>query len=812
MPIKASADKIKNEMAKFGNPPVFPVVDEAAEAAAAAAKAAEAAETAKNADPTKFAAKKSKAVAKAGTAAYQWQIMKSSGVPEGDIPPFADPYHWLDYFPPLAKRDVTAMGCQVDWRRSFITTDHNPFYDAFVRWQFNTLKSIGKIIKAKRMAVYSPLDGQPCADHDRATGEGVGPQEYVLVKMRVYDECLAGELASLAGKNVFLAAATLRPETMYGQTNCWALPDGDYGAFEMADGDVMVMCDRAARNLAFQEHTKTPGVVNKLLGFKGTALIGCAVKSPLAVLEKIYCLPMMTILMNKGTGVVTSVPSDSPMDFMALGDLKAKPALREKFGVKDEWVMPFEVVPCVHIPEFGDACAPIVCEQLKIKSQNEKVKLEEAKGKTYLKGFTDGIMLLGVHKGEPVKLVKQKIRDIMIADGGAIVYSEPEKQVTSRSGDECVVALTDQWYLEYGEDAWRERSEKCLEGMVTYHEEARKAFQHTLGWLRQWACSRAFGLGTRMPWDPQYLIESLSDSTIYMAYYTVAHLLQGGDMYGKARPSVNPEAMTDDVWDAIFLGTEPSAGSAFPKDLLDEMRAEFNFWYPFDLRVSGKDLIQNHLTFAIYNHTAIWDKDEGKWPKGFRTNGHLLLNGEKMSKSTGNFKTLKTAIEEYSADAMRFALADAGDGIEDANFVHDTANAAILRFTKELEWIESIRKESADGTLRPADSPATFADKVFANAINTAIAQTKDHYENMMFREALKCGYYDLQSARDAYRVRCDGDAGMRADLAARFIEVSTLLVVPFVPHTCEHVWGAILGKEGSVTRSEEHTSELQSP
>ena len=28
-----------------------------------------------------------------------------------------------------------------------------------------------------------------------ATGEGVGPQEYVLVKMRVYDECLVGELS-----------------------------------------------------------------------------------------------------------------------------------------------------------------------------------------------------------------------------------------------------------------------------------------------------------------------------------------------------------------------------------------------------------------------------------------------------------------------------------------------------------------------------------------------------------------------------------------------------------------------------------------
>lgn len=71
--------------------------------------------------------------------------------------------------------------------------------------------------------------------------------------------------------------------------------------------------------------------------------------------------------------------------------------------------------------------------------------------------------------------------------------------------------------------------------METYGEEGRRAFEHTLGWLRQWACSRSFGLGTRLPWDPQYLIESLSDSTIYMAFYTVAHLLQNGDMYGETR-------------------------------------------------------------------------------------------------------------------------------------------------------------------------------------------------------------------------------------------------------------------------------------
>ena len=43
--------------------------------------------------------------------------------------------------------------------------------------------------------MYSPLDGQPCADHDRATGEGVGPQEYVLIKMQAL--ALPDKLAAL---------------------------------------------------------------------------------------------------------------------------------------------------------------------------------------------------------------------------------------------------------------------------------------------------------------------------------------------------------------------------------------------------------------------------------------------------------------------------------------------------------------------------------------------------------------------------------------------------------------------------------------
>lgn len=54
--------------------------------------------------------------------------------------------------------------------------------------------------------------------------------------------------------------------------------------------------------------------------------------------------------------------------------------------------------------------------------------------------------------------MKGPIRDELLAAGQAMLYSEPEKRVVSRSGDECVVALTDQWFLVYGQEQWRDRT------------------------------------------------------------------------------------------------------------------------------------------------------------------------------------------------------------------------------------------------------------------------------------------------------------------------------------------------------------------
>jgi len=800
MPIKACADKLAREINTYGCPPVFPAADETDDAIMSEANG-----TSTDVDPTKFKGSKSKVAAKKGPGATQWDILKSSGIPEEEIPAFADSAHWQRYFPPLAQRDIIAMGCGVDWRRSFVTTDLNPYYDAFVRWQFDTLHAAGKIVKDKRYAVFSPLDKQPCADHDRASGEGVGPQDYTLIKMKVAEPLSSREaLAPLeehAPNGVFLLAATLRPETMYGQTNAWALPDGDYSAFKGLNGEVYIMTDRSALNLSYQDRMPETGKPEKLAALKGSDLLGLAISSPRSQHEHIYVLPLLTILTNKGTGIVTSVPSDAPDDYAALMDLKNKPKLREKFGIKDEWVLPFDVIPIIDIPGFGTAAAAKVCQDMKIQSQNDTKKLAEAKQMVYLKGFTDGVMVVGSHAGKKVSDVKAVIREEMIAAGDCIAYSEPERQVMSRSGDECVVALTDQWYLTYGEDEWRESTLKCLAQMECYDDSTRHSFEHTLGWLTQWACSRSFGLGTRLPWDPEYLIESLSDSTIYMAYYTIAHVLQNGDIYGEAKEKVEitPDQMTPAVFDYIFLDKPAPADCTITQELLATMKREFEYWYPFDLRVSGKDLIQNHLTFCLYTHTAVWAQQPEKWPQSMRANGHLLLNAEKMSKSTGNFKTLKQAIDEYSSDAMRIALAAAGDALDDANFEHATANGAILKLTKELAWAEEVLA-AVDVGMRD-EQPVSFVDRVFDNEINIAISKSHAAYSRMLFREALITGWYDLCNARDTYRFAC-GASGVNKRLVMRFLDVQARILAPIAPHTCEYIWSEVLKQAGFVITS----------
>ncbi|KAL9051082.1 MAG: hypothetical protein Q9162_006255, partial [Coniocarpon cinnabarinum] len=821
MPIKACADKLVREIEMFGKNfercPETAVVNGEAPNEAPAPTQQQTKE-----DVTKFSAKKSKAASKAVKLKYQFQIMLAIGTPLEDIHKFADPLHWLQHFPPLWKRDLTKFGCRIDWRRSFVTTDANPYYDSFVRWQMNRLKHMDKVKYGKRYTVYSPKDGQACMDHDRAEGEGVGVQEYTALKLKVKEwpeaaqKKLAGKIA--ADANVFFVPATLRPETMYGQNCCFVGPKIAYGIFKAREKEYFFISERAARNMAFQNIFTTWGEFPKVADLEGSEVVGTLVQAPLSVHEQgIRILPMETVKATKGTGVVTCVPSDSPDDYATILDLAKK---AEYYGIKREWAE-LEIVPLIETPSYGNLTAKHLVEKLKINSPKDAKPLAEAKDLAYKEGFYKGTMVYGDFKGESVIDAKPKVRNQLIESGDAFNYAEPDGFVLSRSADECVAGHLDQWYMNYGtyenggDGAWQQQLISYLNdphtGLNTFTPDAKNAFEQTLSWLGQWACARSYGLGSKLPWDHSVMVESLSDSTIYMSYYTIAHLLHL-DIFGKQRGAADipPDQMTDEVWDYVFMRTSNTPSTSIPPSTLDLLRREFTYWYPMDLRTSGKDLIQNHLSFCLYVHVALFNREY--WPKAVRVNGHLLLNGEKMSKSTGNFLTLAEATAKFGADATRVALADAGDGIDDANFDESVANSTILRLYELRKWcedmVQSVHLVSSpseytslrDGEYRKnpdvvqRSGAYLFWDQLFLNELHTLSAATISNYRSYLFKAALKSGLYDLSSARDFYRetTRSAGH-GMHSDLIRKYIELQALMLQPIAPHWSEYIWRDVL-------------------
>lgn len=162
-----------------------------------------------------------------------------------------------------------------------------------------------------------------------------------------------------------------------------------------------------------------------------------------------------------------------------------------------------------------------------------------------------------------------------------------------------------------------------------------------------------------------------------------------------------------------------------------------------------------------------------------------MVDNEKMSKMKGNFLTLSYCMSEWGSDATRFALADAGDSIEDANFNKETANSAILRLTKETDFISEVL-DTVDSFR--TESTLNFYDEVFLNNINRVIALTDAAYAGMQFREALKSGFFELCIHRDEYRLGTSLVNFHRATIL-RYCEVALLLLSPICPHITEFLW-----------------------
>ncbi|MEE9592323.1 MAG: leucine--tRNA ligase, partial [Thermoplasmata archaeon] len=693
----------------------------------------------------------------------QMEILRSNGIPEEEIPSFADPLHWIQVFPEETKRDLMAFGASVDWSRTFITTDQNPPYDAFIQWQFRRLRDGDYVRLGEHPVIWCPRDQSPIGDHDRFEGEGEVPQEFVLLKFRLMQR--------------YLVAATLRPETIFGTTNVWVDPDVDYM-------DAQVDDERWIVNEGAVEKLRGQGKEVKVLGkVEGHHLLGQSAISPL-VGDPIPILPTRFIDQSIGTGVVSSVPSDAPDDLVALRELQADDEALERYHLDVPFVQSLDPIPIIDLEGFGPTPAVDIVERMGIRRSDETDRLQQAKEEVYRTEFYNGIMndRTGAFAGLKVEEAKEKVKAQMLADGEADILYEPSGPVVCRCLTPAVVKVVeDQWFLVYGEPEWKAKVHELLENLTLYPEAVRKQLRHVVDWLRDWAATHHQGLGTRLPWDEDWVIESLSDSTIYMAYYTIAHILQDG--------RVDAQHLGDELFDYVFLGRGNVAGvteaTGLAQDLVEEMRTEFSYWYPFDLRHSGKDLVSNHYAFMLFNHVAIFPPD--LWPRALGVNGHVFVPGRRMSKSRAGALFLRDAIQEWGADATRMALAQGGEGLDDATFDAEFAEAVGRRLAGIYE---------AASKRSPTTEAWRSVDRSFRSVLHRAVRATDGAMATLSHRTALKHAYFDLQREWSWYLRRVE--AVPNQALWREFQEVQIKLLAPFIPHLAEEVWQA-LGREGLI-------------
>ena len=105
--------------------------------------------------------------------------------------------------------------------------------------------------------------------------------------------------------------------------------------------------------------------------------------------------------------------------------------------------------------------------------------------------------------------------------------------------------------------------------------------------------------------------------------------------------------------------------------------------------------------------------------------------------------------------------------MEDANFESGNAEAGILRLFTLIEWV----KEMIDPEVKLREGgEMTFHDKVFVAEMNKLVKASGVAYEKLLFKEALRNGFFELQRSRDKYRELC-GPAGMRKDLVLRSVD-----------------------------------------
>ncbi len=702
---------------------------------------------------------------------YRKYIIRYENDPEKTeeiLKTFVDPFSVATYFAGKIQIDFQALGFSIDWRRKFHTGE--PLYNRFVEWQYYKLREKGYITRGSHQVTYCLLHKQPEGEDDIKDAD-VNPVEiveFVGIKFKFEDG--------------YIVAGTLRPETIFGATNLWVNPNATYVKFKWKD-EILFMSKEAL--VKFEHQYDKVEVIQEL---KGEYFVGKKAVSPLG--KELLILPADFVDPDNATGFVYSEPSDAPFDYVALRDLKKNPAVLEKYGIDPSEVMKIEPIKIMEVPGVKDHHAKVVVEELGVRDQFDKAKLEEATKKVYKEQFYNAVMLenTGEFAGMKVSEAKEKVKEKLLKENKAIIFYETSRKAECRAGGKIIVAtIKDQWFLDYSSEEWKEKTREWINKMVIYPEKYRKLFLDTVDWLDKRPCARRRGLGTRLPFDKDWLIESLSDSTIYMAFYTIIHHLR--------RLNVDPDKLDSSFFDYVYLGKGDAREIAdkvgIPLNELEKIRSEFLYWYPNDQRHTSIGHITNHLTFFIMHHIAIFP--EKHWPRAITLNNSVIKDGKKMSKSKGNVVFLRDIAEKYSADLFRlYALFAADlDGIMDWK-EKDVADMK-KQFLRLFSYLKRVaRSDKADENLMKLN-----AAKWFLSKFNQRIKKITDYMENFKLRDATVELVFNMMSDIAHLEKRIGRE---EADKVVRVIlDDWVIMLSPMIPHISEEIW-SMAGNNGFVS------------
>ena len=368
-----------------------------------------------------------------------------NGCPEEKVADLTEPMDVVRFFNDVYVNEYwKRFGFLADWRR--FTCTLFPDYARFIQWQFRKLHDRGLLIQKPYFAPACPSCGPVAVDAsetDISKGGSAETQEYTLLKFRHGDE--------------FLVAATLRPETVYGQVCFWVNPDVEYVRV-MVGGETWVVSPQAAEKLSHQkEGVETVGTVpgRELIGWMCTAPM---IHRDIPVFPARFCDP------DVGTGLVTSVPSDAPDDWISLEALKSDTAMAEEYGLSRELIDSVVPIPIIDMEGYGRFPAKDIIDRMGITAPGDP-KLVEAKKQVYKDGYHMGRMnaVCGEYAGLKVDVAKDRMKQAMLDAGEADVFYDLTEEVVCRCGKRVFIRrIDDQWFINYADKDLTERTaEHC---------------------------------------------------------------------------------------------------------------------------------------------------------------------------------------------------------------------------------------------------------------------------------------------------------------------------------------------------------------